>query len=68
MYMEVVFNSKLPDPFSVLQFRETTEDHLSKKQFASDDRCYMVRVLATMLLSHITRPSMRDCEKPWFTR
>lgn len=35
---------------------------MAEKQFGCDDRRYMVRVLATMLLSHISRPSMKDCE------
>ena len=34
-------------------FRETTEGNLKKFRLADDDRKYMVRTLATMLLSHV---------------
>ena len=31
--------------------------------FDSSDRTYIVRTLATILLTYVSRPSMTDCEK-----
>lgn len=38
------------------------EKSLSEKKLCADDRKYIVRVLATVLLTHIQRPSKRQCE------
>ena len=43
-------------------FRQATEEHLSRKVFYPDDRRYMVRVLATMILSHVSKASVSDSE------
>ena len=53
---------KLPDPFPIPKFRESTERNLQKKLKTKDDRRYMVRILATVLCTHIQKPSTRDCE------
>ena len=47
----------LPDPFPVPMMKEEVEQSLSKKKLCADDRKYMVRVLATVLLTHIQKPS-----------
>ena len=52
----------LPDPFPIPIFRRGTEEALKNKKFDLDDRRYMVRVLATMLLTYVQHASMRDCE------
>ena len=38
------------------------EKSLSEKKLCADDRKYIVRVLATVLLTHVQRPSKRQCE------
>jgi len=43
-------------------FKEEVETSLSHRKLCDDDRKYVVRVLATVLLTHIQRPSMRHCE------
>ena len=53
---------QLPDIFIVPLFRKSTEENLAKKVFYPDDRKYMVRVLATTILSQVSRASMKDCE------
>ena len=42
-------------------FRGNTEENLANSRLGEDDRKYMVRVLATMLSTHVQDPSMRDC-------
>ena len=42
-------------------FRESTEENLANKIYYPDDRKYMVRVLATMILAHVRRASVDDC-------
>jgi len=49
----------LPDPFPVPTFKEDTEESLQHKKLTDNDRKYMVRVLATVLQTHIQRPSMK---------
>ena len=39
-----------------------TEQNLIKKLFYQDDRKYMVRVLATMILSQLPKASTNDCD------
>ena len=43
------------------QFRERTDRNLKQKRLTEDDRKYIVRTLATMLLVHIQKPSKNDC-------
>ena len=38
------------------------ERSLSKKKLCADDRMYIVRVLATVLLTHVQKPTKRQCE------
>ena len=52
-------NNKLPDPFIIPRFRKTTKQNLAKKLFYADDRKYMVRVLATMILLQLPT---NDCD------
>ena len=35
---------------------------LTNKKLCEDDRKYMVHVLATVLLTHVQKPSTRHCE------
>ena len=43
-------------------FKMDVEKSLSEKKLCADDRKYIVWVLATVLLTHIQRPSKRQCE------
>lgn len=43
-------------------FRQSTEENLANEIFYPDDRKYMVRVLATMILTHTSKASVSDCE------
>lgn len=43
-------------------FKMDVEKSMSEKKLCADDRKYIVRVLATVLLTHIQRPSKRHCE------
>ena len=43
-------------------FRDTTEENLRNKIFYPDDRKYIVRVLATMMLTTGTRATTSDCD------
>ena len=38
------------------------EESLSDRKLCADDRKYTVRVLATVLLTHVQKPSKRQCE------
>lgn len=51
----------VPNPFPIPAFREATEKNLADGRVPPDDRKYIVRTLATMLLTYIQRPSMNDC-------
>ncbi|XP_065890195.1 uncharacterized protein [Dysidea avara] len=56
-------SNSLPDPFPIPVFRQTTEQNLVKKDLYPDDRRYMVRVLSTMILAHVSKASVHDCEQ-----
>lgn len=56
MYMQV-----LPNPYPVPIFRSSTEVNLGKDILIDPDRKYMVQTLATMLMSYVQRPSLKDC-------
>ena len=58
-YMQVA--NILPDPFPIPLFRKSTIDSLEQKKYTTDDRKYMVRVLSTMILTHVQRATMNDC-------
>ena len=51
----------LSDPFPIPLFRKSTMDSLEQKKYTTDDRKYMVRVLSTMILTHVQRATMNDC-------
>ncbi len=53
---------KVPNPFPIPSFRQSTEENFRNNIIADDDRKYVVRVLAIMLCTHVQRPSMSDCE------
>lgn len=52
-----------PDPFPVPMFKEDVEEALAKRKLSDDNRKYMCRVLATVLQTHVQRPSsVSNCE------
>ena len=53
--------AKVPDPFPVPMLKEDVEKSQVRKNCAGD-RKYIVHVLATILLTHVQKPSMRQCE------
>lgn len=55
-------NLMLPDPFPVPMLKEEVEKSLIEKKLCGDDRKYIVRVLATVLLTHVQKPSKKHCE------
>lgn len=62
-YQLTARNLTLPDPFPVPMFKMEVERSLSERKLCADDRKYIVRVLATVLLTHIQKPSKRQCEE-----
>ena len=48
----------LPRPFPIPKFRPNTDKIYTK---TDSDRKYMVQTLATMLMTHVQRPSMQQC-------
>ena len=52
----------MPDPFPIPMLKMDVEKSLSEKKLCADDRKYIVHVLATVLLTHVQRPSKRQCE------
>uniref|UniRef100_A0A1X7SLK8 Uncharacterized protein n=1 Tax=Amphimedon queenslandica TaxID=400682 RepID=A0A1X7SLK8_AMPQE len=55
---------KVPDPFPIPQFCDETQKNLDIGKFTEQDKNYMVRTLATMLCTFVTRPKTADCEIP----
>lgn len=53
---------KLPDPFSVPVFRESTEENLKNKNFYPNNRKFIVRVLAFMILTTGSHATTSDCD------
>lgn len=47
--------------FSVPRFQACTEKSLQEKMISDQDRRYIVRTLATILMGHISDPKMTDC-------
>ena len=43
-------------------FKQDVEESLGRKKLTNDDRKYMCRVLATVLQTHVQRPSVAHCE------
>ena len=52
---------QLPNPFPIPKFRASTEKNLHLKILTDADRKYVVQTLATMLMTHIQRPSLQHC-------
>ena len=50
-----------PDKFPIPQFRAATEKCLREKVLTDKDRKYVVQTMATMLMTYVSRPSMKDC-------
>ena len=51
----------LPQPFPIPKFRQSTEKNLHDNTLIDSDRKYVVQTLATMLMTHIQRPSLQQC-------
>lgn len=51
----------LPSPFPVPTFRSSTEANLESEVLTEPDRKYIVQTLATMLMSYVQRPSLKQC-------
>lgn len=49
-------------PFTIPKFRASTEANLASKLLTDTDRKYVVQTLATVLMTKIQRPSMKDCQ------
>ena len=63
MHCQLFFRKggKLPKPFPIPKFRPDTEDNLMKKVLTDGDRKYIVQVLATMMMTHVQKPSLSEC-------
>ena len=53
--------ASVPNPFPIPTSCQVTEENLSQGQLLDGDRKYMVRTLATFLMTFKTRPSLNDC-------
>lgn len=51
----------LPNPYPIPSFRGETETNLANDILTDSDRKYMVKTLATMLMTYIQRPSLSNC-------
>ena len=51
----------VPQPFPIPTFRPITEDNLQNKILKDTNRKYIVQTLATVLMTHVQRPSLKDC-------
>ena len=49
------------DPFLIPAFCYATENNLQQGILKDSDRRYMVQTLATLLMSHVPKPSISDC-------
>ena len=52
----------VPKPFPIPTFRVSTEKNFQKKLLTDCDRKYVVQILATMLMTHVQRLSLCDCD------
>ena len=52
----------IPKPFPIPTFRSTTEKNFHNKLLTDCDRKYVVQTLATVLMTHVQRPSLSDCD------
>ncbi len=51
----------VPQPFPIPKFRPKTEEYLQNKILTDTDRKYVVQTLATVLMTHVQQPSLKDC-------
>ena len=51
------------NPFPIPKFRSATEVNLACKILIDTDRKYMVQTLATVLMTHIPKPSLQHCSE-----
>ena len=51
----------LPDPFPIPKFRSATEENFKSRVLTDSDRKYVVQTLATMLMTHEPKPSLKQC-------
>lgn len=49
------------ESFSIPEFRPSTYSNLQQEILLDKDRKYIVRVLATILMSYVSRPTLGDC-------
>ena len=59
--MNFIIQPVTMDTFLVPKFRAATEKNLREKILTDQDRRYIVRTLATILISHVSSPKMSDC-------
>ncbi len=52
----------LPNPFPIPTFRIKTEENFKQNILTDSDRRYAVQTLATMLMTHVQRPTLSDCD------
>ena len=57
----IIQEGSLPDPFPIPKFRCATEENFSSRVLTDSDRKYVVQTLATMLMSHVPKPSLKQC-------
>lgn len=43
-------------------FRVETEARLKRKFITEQDRKYMIQTLATVMMTHVQKPSLADCQ------
>lgn len=48
-------------PFNIPKFRASTEANLANQLLTDTDRKYDVQTLATVLMTQVQKPSMKDC-------
>ena len=51
----------LPNPFPIPKFHPNTEKKIQDKTLIDADRKYVVQTLATVMMTHVQRPSLQQC-------
>ena len=51
----------LPKPFPIPKFRSRTDANLQNKVLTDTDRKHVIQTLATILMTHVQRPSLKQC-------
>lgn len=60
--METIFYALIGwNTFPIPKFRLSTDKNFQDKLLTDTDRKYVVQTLATMLMTHIQRPSLHHC-------